>query len=155
MTVDVRVVPVDVLWDLRHRILRKNLPPEAARFAGDDRDDSVHVGAFFGQRLVGGATLHLEALEGDPAWRLRGMAVDADTQGLSIGRKLLLVIDQHVLATPPHRLWCNARLPAVGFYERCGWEAVSGVYDIPTAGPHRTMIRRFENSQASSNLAPR
>ncbi len=39
-------------------------------------------------------------------------------------------------------VWCNARVVAVPFYAKQGWEIVSEVFDIPTVGPHRAMLRR-------------
>ena len=43
----------------------------------------------------------------------------------------------------PPQLWCNARTPAVGFYQRMGWAVVSDVFEIPTAGPHVRMTKRL------------
>ena len=45
-------------------------------------------------------------------------------------------------------LWCNARLPAVGFYQKLGWAAVSDVFEIPTAGPHVKMTKRLKISDS-------
>jgi GNAT superfamily N-acetyltransferase len=57
-----------------------------------------------------------------------------------IGRALLRVAERELAAEGgPRLLWCNARLGAVGFYERLGWTVVSDVFDIPTVGPHRIM----------------
>jgi len=44
----------------------------------------------------------------------------------------------------PRLLWCNARVPAVGFYESLGWRVVSERFEIPTAGPHVKMVRRLD-----------
>jgi hypothetical protein len=37
--------------------------------------------------------------------------------------------------------WCNARVVALAFYRAQGWIVISDEYDIPTAGPHRRMLR--------------
>ena len=36
-------------------------------------------------------------------------------------------------------LWCNARLHAVGFYERQGWKVEGDEFDVPDIGPHFVM----------------
>ncbi|HEX8325220.1 MAG TPA: GNAT family N-acetyltransferase [Tepidisphaeraceae bacterium] len=154
MAINIRAVPVERILPLRHAILRPGLPAATARFDCDDAPDAVHFAAQAGDRLAGCATLCREPFDGEPAWRLRGMAVAADAQSGGVGRLLLTALDHHVTANgPPHTLWCNARLPAVGFYERCGWAVVSDVFDIPTAGPHRRMTRRLEISPTGPTVA--
>ncbi|MGC4030626.1 MAG: GNAT family N-acetyltransferase [Tepidisphaeraceae bacterium] len=143
MAVETRSCDVETIFPLRHAVLRAGLPPESAMYEHDRADHVAHFGAFDGETLVGCVTVHLDPLDGEPAWRLRGMAVADGVRTGGVGRKLLEAVDQHVATTPgPVTLWCNARLPAVGFYERCGWDAVTDVYDIPGVGPHRKMVRR-------------
>ena len=146
----VRVRP-DQIYTLRHRVLRAALPPEAARFEHDFHPHAAHFGVIADDNdLIGCVSIHPADLDGEPAWRLRGMAVDPTRQTAGIGRQLLAAVEAHVRAAAglPKLIWCHARLPAVGFYERCGWTAVSGIYDVPTAGPHRKMVRRLEPSPA-------
>ncbi len=38
-------------------------------------------------------------------------------------------------------LWCNARMAAVGFYRRAGFEVVSEEFDVPGIGAHVVMTR--------------
>ena len=134
-------MPVEKLWDLRMRMLRPDQTVEASQYPGDDAADSAHFGAFADDRLLGVATLHREPLDAEPAWRLRGMAVEHDAHGLGVGRRLLEAVNQHVSASGSALLWCHARSPAVGFYERCGWRVISDEYEIPGVGPHRKMTR--------------
>ena len=151
----VRVSP-EQIYVLRHRILRADLPPESAHFEFDHAAVAAHFAVLDDAgRVIGCTTIHPAPLDGKPAWRLRGMAVDTTAQIGGIGRRLLAAVDAHVRAADdgPKVLWCHARLPAVGFYERCGWAAVSDVYDIPTAGPHRTMVRRLEGLHVMPTVA--
>jgi hypothetical protein len=39
-------------------------------------------------------------------------------------------------------VWCNARTPAVGLYERAGFAIESGEFEIEGIGPHFVMARR-------------
>ena len=71
------------------------------------------------------------------------MAVDPSLQRQGIGRKLLLAAESFVRTNAVKQLWCNARTPAVPFYQRHGWAIISGEFVIPTAGPHYKMTKSF------------
>jgi GNAT superfamily N-acetyltransferase len=133
--------------NLRHAVLRAGLPLETAIFVGDELPTTRHYAAFTGdapdRQAIACATYHLSVSEGEPAWQLRGMATAEPYRGRGLGRMLLEFAERELLADPdsPGVLWCNARVPAVGFYQRMGWEIVSETFDIPTAGPHMKMRR--------------
>ena len=141
----VRAARWEEIVDLRHAVLRRGLPRVEAIFAGDDLPTSRHCGAFVDDLAVGCATLHASEWEGEPAWQLRGMATLPEFRGRGLGRA---VLDEMEAEFAPGRgagalLWCNARVPAVGFYETMGWRVVSPGFEIPTAGPHVKMIKRL------------
>ncbi|HEX4264702.1 MAG TPA: GNAT family N-acetyltransferase [Verrucomicrobiae bacterium] len=141
-------VSVEMILDLRHRLLRAGMPAEAAQFPGDDDGSTWHVGLFCkaGEKapVVSCASFMLNSYKEEPAWQLRGMATDNPHQGRGFGAKLLACAEQSILRRSDVRLfWCNARVPAIPFYERQGWVADSEVFDIPTAGPHRKMFKRI------------
>jgi GNAT superfamily N-acetyltransferase len=138
-----RLAALDEIIDLRHANLRQGLPRDTALFEGDELPTSRHVAAAIDGRVVGCATVHLNQWQGQPAWQLRGMAVAPDLRGRGVGQALLAFLEASLRAgSPPVRqLWCNARTPAVGFYERQGWRVVSEVFEIPTAGPHVRMTK--------------
>ena len=144
--VRVRVGTADEVIDIRHAVLRDGLPRDTAMFPGDDHADALHVVAVAADGgVVGCATVHPGTWEGQPAWQLRGMATDAAVRGSGVGRAMLeAIVDAVRQASPARVMWCNARAPAVGFYERNGWEVVSEVFEIPHAGPHVKMVRRGE-----------
>jgi GNAT superfamily N-acetyltransferase len=135
--------PAEVI-DLRHAVLRAGLPRETAIFAGDDDPQARHFVATIDGRIVGCVTLLLNAWEDEPAWQLRGMAVEPGIQRGGIGRRLLQACEESVLSSPTHLLWCNARVPASGFYVTHGWWIASEVFEFPTAGPHVKMLKRLE-----------
>lgn len=127
---------------LRHRILRPGQDPEATVYPGDADPDTVHLGAFEGDRLVGIASLYHEPRLGrSGGWRLRGMAVEREARGRGFGVALLAASVDHVAAAGGDEVWCNAREAAVGFYRRCGFEVVGEEFDIPGIGRHVVMAR--------------
>ena len=143
----IRRASVDEIVDLRHAVLRAGMPREAAIFQGDADAASRHYAGVdrATQRVVACATVHLNTWQSDPAWQLRGMATDASIRGTGVGRALLeyLERDLRVDRSAPPQLWCNARTPAIGFYQRMGWAVESDVFEIPTAGPHVRMTKRL------------
>lgn len=139
----IRQVSTEEIRPLRHRILRPNRTYEETLYPGDDLDDTVHLGAFDGDRLLGIASLYREDRQGGPpgGWRLRGMATDAGVRGAGFGAALLAGCVERSAASGGTELWCNARMPAVGFYRRAGFEVVSEEFDVPGIGRHVAMVR--------------
>jgi GNAT superfamily N-acetyltransferase len=142
---DLRRAVVEEVIDLRHEVLRHGLPRAAAQFDGDDDSTTRHYGAFDGSTTVGCATLMLNQWEGEPAWQVRGMATDARFRSRGLGAALLRMAEAEVAAdgSLPRLLWCNARVPAVRFYEKLGWAVRCEPFEIPTAGPHVKMTKRL------------
>jgi predicted GNAT family N-acyltransferase len=137
----IRRVAAEDVRPLRHRVLRPGQAFEQTVYPGDDA--GVHLGAFDGDRLVGIASLYQEDRAGGPAggWRLRGMATDAGVRGAGFGAVLLAGCVEAVAEAGGTELWCNARMAAVGFYRRGGFEVVSEEFDVPGIGPHVVMTR--------------
>ena len=69
------------------------------------------------------------------------MATDADVRGAGFGAALLGGCIGRATASGGAELWCNARMPAVGFYRRAGFEVVSEEFDVPGIGVHVVMVR--------------
>lgn len=135
---------------LRHRVLREGLPLESASFEGDVEHTTWHL------EISGWgphdsrtepfccASLMLSVWDGEGAWRLRGMATDPDLTGNGLGRLLLSFAELSIGHYSPSRLfWCDAREPAIPFYEKLGWQTHGELFDIPTAGPHIKMTKRL------------
>jgi len=147
----VNFVEAELLRPLRHAVLRPGFPYESTIFDGDDLPTSVHAVAIDKETgdIAGIGTVVVQAWAEQPetfAFRLRGMAVDDKHRGSGAGRLVLDALEQHVRDQGAPLLWCNARIGAVGFYQKCNWQVVSDEYDIPTVGPHFTMIKRFSDT---------
>lgn len=136
-----RAVTAEEIRPLRHRVLRPGQAFSETLYVGDGLVDTVHLAAFDGDRIVGTASLYREARPGGPAsgWRLRGMATDPDVRGRGFGAAVLVASIAHVAAAGGGELWCNARMTAVGFYRRAGFEIVGDEFDVPGIGPHVVM----------------
>jgi predicted GNAT family N-acyltransferase len=139
-------VSIDIIIDLRHRLLRGGLPAETARFPGDDEASTWHFGVFYRvpeASLVSCGSFMVNNYKEKPAWQLRGMCTETHLQGKGFGGKLLACAEEAITKSSTVRqFWCNARVPAIPFYERHGWKVDSEEFGIPTAGPHRKMVKR-------------
>jgi len=150
--VSIRRASAKEILDLRHAVLRQGLPRETAIFQGDDAPTARHYVAVANNKVVGCATLHLNQWNGNPAWQLRGMATSPEFRGVGTGTALVTYFESEILSDSalPRQLWCNARVPAAGFYQRLGWRIESDVFDIPTAGPHVKMSKLLQSGGKSS-----
>ena len=163
----IRIARRDELVPLRHTVLRTGLPVFDAYFPGDELPTTLHLGAFTASAQVvccgtyvvqpfssvhpgvtkeqakyAAGRYEVTELEDRPAHRLRGMATDADYRGTGVGQALLAFSERLIRSQSEQRLlWCDARLPAIRFYEKLGWRVVSDRYFVPTAGPHHRMLK--------------
>ena len=123
--------------NLRYEILRKPLgmPIAGTIFPGDENPTTIHILAFSNEVLIGCATL---LIDNSNAIQLRGMAVASNWQRCGIGQRIVENA-KDVAISKTKTLWCNARFPSIGFYERQGWIQSGAYFDVPIIGPHILM----------------
>lgn len=137
--ITLRATTAVVVRELRHRLLRPHQQPHELVYVGDNFTDTLHAGAFDGETLVGIATIsHQPPRDSDDphAWRLRGMAVVPELRGQGIGAKLFEMCAEHVLKRGGKVIWATARVPAIAFYARFGFEPRGEQFEFPQTGPH-------------------
>lgn len=84
----------------------------------EEDDNGLHFAAFKDDNIVAVVSLFAE---GDD-YQFRKFAVDDGLQGKGIGKQMLDHITAFAETNGAKRLWCNARLSAVGFYLKAGFE---------------------------------
>jgi predicted GNAT family N-acyltransferase len=145
-TVTVDEVPAEETYALRGAVLRPN--GGEISWAGDQDPATFHLAARVPEDRVVGVVRFSPApcpwrpLAGAP-WQLRGMATDAAVRGGGAGRALVEDGLRRVADRGGDLVWCDARLAAVGFYERMGFTVVTDEYDKPGIGPHLGMVREL------------
>jgi len=143
----VRRVPVERTRALRKAVLRPYLPeddpyvldddhlPTTVSFAAVTPDDTV----------IGTARVTPEPppfdSERERSWRLRGMATSPESRNRGVGSAVLAAVMGHIAQSGGGILWCNARVDALGLYERGGMRRWGEVWDEPHIGPHVVMWR--------------
>lgn len=136
-----RVTAADVR-PVRRSVLRPGAGDDELAYPGDDDPAAGHFGAYLGGEPAGIASVFPQEYDGVPtAWRLRGMATTPAARGTGLGGLLLEACVDHVREAGGTLLWCNARTPARGFYERYGFEVVGEEFEITDIGPHYVMRR--------------
>lgn len=153
--ITVEKVPAWTTWPLRQEVLRPGRAVRDCVYPGEDDSRTVHAAAL--QRPVPPAgdftvlavgVVMAEAppwdTEIDDGWRLRGMATRPDHRGQGLGSWVLDFLTGHVSGQGGGLLWCNARVPALGLYQRAGFSSRGPVFELPEIGPHQVMWRTVE-----------
>lgn len=154
------IVSAQTVRPLRGAVLRTGLPPEAAHFPSDLAPTTWHFAAYTAQGdTVGVASFFQEPYFAWPhlprVYRLRGMATHPHLQRThGIGSRLLQTALRFLEQRGVPLVWCYARLEAVPFYAKQGfqrWEA-AGVIDIAGVGPHEVWYYPLAKGTLSSDV---
>ncbi len=133
---------------LRHTVLRPHQTLAEMIYDRDEEPGTIHLGAIQttddgSNHVFGCVTLNFDApMPGQPEQgdvQLRAMAVDKASQGLGVGRALVEQAFVEAAERGGRRIWCNARVRAMGFYQRLGFIAHGQEFQIPIIGPHYVM----------------
>ncbi|MGE3262162.1 MAG: GNAT family N-acetyltransferase [Bacteriovoracia bacterium] len=141
----VREIPTEATFDLRHRVLRPSQPISECQYPADGQ--AVHFGVFEEERLCSVVTAHPENSPLFPCegqWRIRGMATEPGAQGRGLGSLGLKALLAWAEAHRVSFFWCNAREGAIPFYLRHGFTVASELFDLPGIGPHKVMFRQVD-----------
>lgn len=129
-------------YPIRHAVLRQGLPIETCQFEGDNDEFTFHLGAYIQDRLASVASFYLKSHDNflEPyQFQLRGMATLSEYQKQGLSAALLQMAFPIIKRNHVKLLWCNARVPAIGFYEKMGFVKDSDVFEIEGVGPHVLM----------------
>ena|ERR1700722_3548552 len=145
----VALVAPAVVRPLRHAVLRPGWPDEDSIYPGDDDALTAHAAV---TEADGGSVIAVGSILPEPApwapdipaWRIRGMATDDRYRSQGRGSLVLTALGDHVRRNGGGLVWCNARIKALPFYERAGFEGRDEVFELPGIGAHRRMWRTFE-----------
>jgi GNAT superfamily N-acetyltransferase len=113
--IQIEQIRPELTWRLRQRVLY----PEQKLYEMemDEDNNGLHFAAFKDNAIVGVISLFAK---GDD-YQFRKFAVDDTVQKMGIGMKILDHITAFAKTNGAKRLWCNARLSAIGFYLKAGF----------------------------------
>jgi predicted GNAT family N-acyltransferase len=118
----IKQINADQTLDLRHRIMSPAKSQEAVRLEKDS--EGQHFGVFEEDTLVSVVSLFAE---GQTA-QFRKFATETSYQGKGYGGLLMEHILEESRAQNMQSIWCNARVSAIGFYEKYGLKTVGESY---------------------------
>ena len=126
----------ELTWRLRQKVL---YPAQKLYEMEMDEDNlGYHFGAFMDNELVGVVSLFQN---GDDL-QFRKFAVDKSAQGKGIGKTMLQHLIDFALNENGKRLWCNARVTAIGFYLKYGFEHTEQLFS-KNGFDYEILERRF------------
>jgi ribosomal protein S18 acetylase RimI-like enzyme len=139
-------IQAEMTHGLRQRVLRPNGEIDDCVFSGDQDLETIHFGAYKDTLLIGVASIYREQqskTKNPLGWRIRGMATDPSVRGQGYGQLLVQACIELAKERKAEELWCNARLSAIGFYQKLGFEILGDEFELPTIGPHYRITLYF------------
>ena len=146
---DIRIITAAETYPLRHKILRQNEPIEKCVYPYDTADSTVHFGLFENNVLFGIISVFetkKDIFTDKKQFQIRGMAVLENHQKKGYGAALVKHAMEYLQKEQEFLIWFNARIIALGFYDKLGFEKIGTVFEIVPIGMHYIMYKRFSNS---------
>lgn len=142
--VDIVEIDADATHALRRSLLRDGTPSDQVVFDGDDLDTTFHLGAFVDGTLVAISTWMARRypdLPDHPGHQLRGMATTPAVRGTGVSDELLVAGMGRCGGAGSTLVWARARVAALSFYRRHGFETRGHEYiDLTTGIPHQDIV---------------
>jgi GNAT superfamily N-acetyltransferase len=139
----VKVIPASSTYPLRHRVLWPHIEKESDCVIDiDDHPKGFHLGVFEENSLISIGSFFPAVspkIESRNAYRLRAMATHPDFRGRDAGKALIQFGITLLKERKAEVLWCDARLNAVPFYQKLGFNALDEIYEVRNIGPHKFM----------------
>lgn len=139
-------ITADNTYELRNQILRPNQTIDDCKYIGDLDEDSLHIGLFSENNLVGIGSIYNQDEQEKKVpgvWRIRGMAIIPEYQGKGLGSTVLKALIDYAESKNATKVWCNARTSAKSFYEKFQMQPEGKEFTIPPIGPHIVFSKHY------------
>ncbi len=135
-------IRLEETYPLRRSVLRKDISLPY-KFQGDQEATTLHFGVESDGVIKAIATfIPVKLIDGDSIqYQLRGMAVNAESQGLGLGRCLISAASSYFKDKGVDLIWCNARESAYDFYRKNGFENRNQEFCVEQIGVHDKMLK--------------
>lgn len=132
-------VEYDQELELRYRVLREPLQlPLSESDKQFDREET-HLGVLSEGQLVGCCLLRMGAPGQPPGQaKMRQVAISPELQGKGVGAALVRYFENFARARGATEVVMDARVSAIGFYEKLGYVTTSELFTQVTV-PHKKM----------------
>ncbi|AFK05367.1 GCN5-related N-acetyltransferase [Emticicia oligotrophica DSM 17448] len=119
--IEIKEITAAETWPTRHKTMWPNKPLEFVILPQDD--EGIHYGLFVDNTLVSVISLFIDGKAG----HFRKFATDEAQQGKGYGSKILNHLINEATKHNIERLTCSARLSAISFYEKFGFNICSEI----------------------------
>lgn len=109
---DIKKIPYQDTWDIRHKVMWPNQPPSYVRLPNDSKGD--HYALVKNEGIISVVSVFTEYREA----QFRKFATLKREQGKGYGSNLLAHVFKVLSAGHVDRIWCNARADKISFYEK-------------------------------------
>jgi ribosomal protein S18 acetylase RimI-like enzyme len=143
--IEIRTIEAKETYPIRKEELRKNVSL-SHKMEGDEEPDTLHLGIFIEGELAGIVSLmkaSIPTFQDEPQYQIRGMAMASCHQRKGLGKRLLKEAENRMKAKGVEFIWCNARVIALDFYLKMGYEIYGPVFELPEIGPHYKMYKKL------------
>ena len=113
--VQIEQIRFELTWRIRHEVMYPDLPFDSIKLENDA--EGIHFGLYAGEWLTAVVSL----FNVNNIYQFRKFATIVRAQGKGYGKLLLQYIIDYTRQAGGEKLWCNARVSAVGFYEKYGF----------------------------------
>jgi len=115
MNIQIEQIRPELTWRLRQQVLYP--AQKLYEMELDEDNKGIHFGAFTGDKLVGIISL----FQHDESFQFRKLAILPNFQKMGIGNSLLNRVEDFAGSEGGAKIWCNARVTAIGFYIKAGY----------------------------------
>ena len=116
-------ISAEACWPIRQEVM---WPDKGIDFVKLEKDESaIHYGLFLNQKLSSIISLFIEK---DQA-QFRKFATLKKEQGRGLGSKLLSFLLKEIEKYPVQRIFCNARIERLSYYEKFGLKKTKTVFE--------------------------
>lgn len=141
-----KLITAEDTYVVRHKVLRKGRSIETCAFEGDTLAKTYHLGGYLGNKLVAVASFYEVSNKEytfNNAVQLRGMAVLENYHSNGYGQTLLKFGETLAKEKKYDILWMNARVSALEFYTKQGYQKVGTIFEIPLVGDHFVLYKKI------------
>jgi GNAT superfamily N-acetyltransferase len=146
MTKNIKEILAIDTFSIRHPVLRSGKPIESCHFDGDDLETTKHFGLFHENNLVGVISIFQvrnPLFVEESQFQIRGMAVLEHHQKKGFGEALVRHAEDYTKGQNGTMIWFNARIVAVGFYEKLGYQIIGESFNIGDVGEHYIQFKKI------------
>ena len=148
-TFTVQLISAGETYFIRNIVLRPGRSVKECYFLGDDAKGTFHLGIFKDNNIIGVASFMKNSnpfFDHITQYQLRGMAVLPQYKGQGLGTLLLKEGELKIRKEGKEPfLWFNARVSAINFYKKHGYQNFGQKFEVPGVCEHIIMYKLLES----------